>query len=55
MIRMKSLLPFVLGLLGAGFAIQCGERFSTYFDCDGELGRRNYQSTNVTGGFRLAF
>jgi len=42
-------------LLGAGFAIQCSERCSTFFYYDGELGRRNYQATNVTGGFRLAF
>ncbi|MEP6668904.1 MAG: autotransporter outer membrane beta-barrel domain-containing protein [Chthoniobacter sp.] len=42
-------------LLGAGFAIQCSERTSTYFYYDGELGRKNYQSTNVTGGFRYAF
>jgi len=42
-------------LLGAGFAIQCSERCSTYFYYDGELGRKNYQSTNVTGGLRVAF
>jgi len=42
-------------LLGAGFAIQCSERFSTYFYYDGELGRKNYQSNSVTGGFRYAF
>ncbi|MDR3406473.1 MAG: autotransporter domain-containing protein [Chthoniobacter sp.] len=42
-------------LLGAGFAIQCSERCSTYFYYDGELGRTNYQSTSVTGGFRYAF
>ncbi|MDR3406562.1 MAG: autotransporter domain-containing protein [Chthoniobacter sp.] len=42
-------------LLGAGFAIQCSERCSTYLYYDGELGRTNYQSTSVTGGFRLAF
>ncbi|MDR3402202.1 MAG: autotransporter domain-containing protein [Chthoniobacter sp.] len=42
-------------LLGAGFAIQCSERCSTYFYYDGELGRKNYQSTSVTGGFRYAF
>ena len=42
-------------LLGAGFAIQLSERCSTYFYYDGELGRRNYQSTSVTGGFRLSF
>ncbi len=42
-------------LLGAGFAIQFNERMSTYFYYDGELGRKNYQSTSVTGGFRVAF
>jgi len=42
-------------LLGAGFAIQLNERLSTYFYYDGELGRTNYQSTNVTGGVRFAF
>ena len=42
-------------LLGAGFAIQFNERCSTYFYYDGELGRKNYQATNVTGGFRVAF
>ncbi|EDY17329.1 outer membrane autotransporter barrel domain protein [Chthoniobacter flavus Ellin428] len=42
-------------LLGAGFAIQCSERCSTYFYYDGELGRTNYQSNAVTGGIRVAF
>jgi outer membrane autotransporter protein len=42
-------------LLGAGFAIQFNERFATYFYYDGELGRKTYQSTNVTGGIRVAF
>jgi len=42
-------------LLGAGFAIQCSERFSTYFYYDGELGRKNYESNAVTGGVRLSF
>jgi outer membrane autotransporter protein len=42
-------------LLGAGFAIQCSERCSTYVYYDGELGRTNYQSTAVSGGFRFAF
>ncbi|MEI9895027.1 MAG: autotransporter outer membrane beta-barrel domain-containing protein [Chthoniobacter sp.] len=42
-------------LLGAGFAIQLSERTSTYLYYDGELGRRNYESTNVTGGLRVAF
>jgi len=42
-------------LLGAGFAIQFNERCSTYFYYDGELGRKNYESNSVTGGFRYAF
>jgi len=42
-------------LLGAGFAIQCSERCTTYFYYDGELGRTNYHSAAVTGGVRFAF
>jgi len=42
-------------LLGAGFAIQFNERLSTYLYYDGELGRKNYQSTSITGGIRVAF
>lgn len=42
-------------LLGAGFAIQCSERCSTYFYYDGELGRTNYHAANVSGGVRFAF
>jgi outer membrane autotransporter protein len=42
-------------LLGAGFAIQCSERCSTYFYYDGEVGRTNYQSNAVTGGVRVSF
>jgi autotransporter-associated beta strand protein/T5SS/PEP-CTERM-associated repeat protein len=42
-------------LLGAGFAIQCSERCSTYFYYDGELGRKNYESNSVTAGVRIAF
>jgi outer membrane autotransporter protein len=42
-------------LIGAGFAIQCSERCSTYFYYDGELGRENYESSSVTGGVRIAF
>ncbi len=42
-------------LLGAGFAVQFNDRCSTYVYYDGELGRKNYQSSAVTGGFRLAF
>jgi outer membrane autotransporter protein len=42
-------------VLGAGFAIRLSERWSTYFYYDGELGRRNYQSSSVTGGLRTTF
>ena len=42
-------------LLGAGFAIQCSERCSTYLYYDGQLGRSNYDSHSITGGLRLAF
>jgi outer membrane autotransporter protein len=42
-------------LIGAGFAIQFNDRCSTYIYYDGEVGRRNYESNAVTGGFRLAF
>ena len=42
-------------LLGAGVAIQCSERFSTYFYYDGELGRANYDRHGVSGGVRVAF
>jgi outer membrane autotransporter protein len=42
-------------LVGAGFAVQVNERFSTYFYYDGELGRTRYDSHAVSGGVRLAF
>ncbi len=42
-------------LLGAGFAILWNERTSTYVYYDGELGRSNYDSANVSGGVRMAF
>jgi len=42
-------------LVGAGVAIQCSERFSTYFYYDGELGRPNYDRHGVSGGVRVAF
>ncbi len=42
-------------LIGAGVAIQCSERFSTYFYYDGELGRENYERHGVSGGVRVAF
>ena len=42
-------------LIGAGFSIQWNERFSTYVYYDGELGRTNYNSQSVSGGFRFSF
>ena len=42
-------------LLGAGFAIQCSDRYSTYFYYDGEFGRSNYDRNAVSGGVRIAF
>ena len=42
-------------LLGAGFAIEFNDHCAIYTYYDGELGRKNYQSTNVTGGMRIAF
>lgn len=42
-------------LLGAGFAILWNERTSTYVYYDGELGRTNYNSHNVSGGVRVSF
>ena len=42
-------------LLGAGVAVLWNERTSTYVYYDGELGRTNYRSNNVSGGVRLSF
>ena len=42
-------------LLGAGVAVLWNERTSTYVYYDGELGRTNYSSNNVSGGVRLSF
>jgi outer membrane autotransporter protein len=42
-------------LVGAGFAVQLGDRCAVYLYYDGEFGRANYLSESVTGGFRLAF
>ena len=42
-------------LLGAGFAIQCRERCSTYLYYDGELARNRLSRNGVSGGVRLAF
>jgi outer membrane autotransporter protein len=42
-------------LLGAGFAVLWNERTSTYVYYDGDLGRTNYTSHNVSGGVRVSF
>jgi outer membrane autotransporter protein len=42
-------------LIGAGAAVQLNERISIYAYYDGELGRTNYQSNNVSGGIRMTF
>jgi outer membrane autotransporter protein len=42
-------------LLGAGVAVLWTDRISTYIYYDGELGRTNYDSHNVTAGVRVTF
>jgi outer membrane autotransporter protein len=42
-------------LVGAGATVIWNERVSTYLYYDGEVARTNYQSHNVTGGFRISF
>lgn len=42
-------------LLGAGVAVMWNERTATYVFYDGEVGRENFQSHNVSGGVRLSF
>ena len=42
-------------LIGAGAALLLNERFSVYAYYDGELGRTNYQSNNVSAGIRMTF
>ncbi len=42
-------------LMSAGFTILWNERFATYFFYDGEVGRSNYDSHNISGGCRLRF
>lgn len=42
-------------LVGAGVAVLWNERTSTYVYYDGEFGRSNYDSSNVSGGVRLTF
>jgi len=42
-------------LLGAGVAVLWSDRISTYIYYDGELGRTNYDSHNVSAGVRVTF
>jgi len=42
-------------LLGAGFTVQFNDRVSAYVFYDGDLGRTNYETNSVSGGFSLAF
>ena len=42
-------------LLGVGVSVLWNERASTYLYYDGELGRTNYSSNNISGGVRLEF
>ena len=42
-------------LLGVGVSVHWNERASTYIYYDGELGRTNYSSNNISGGVRLEF
>jgi outer membrane autotransporter protein len=42
-------------LLGAGVAVLWSERLATYIYYDGEIGRANYESHNVSAGVRLTF
>jgi outer membrane autotransporter protein len=42
-------------LLGVGFTILWNDRLATYVYYDGEVGRSNYDSHNISGGLRLQF
>ena len=42
-------------LLGLGVAVLWSERTAAYLYYDGELGRSNYTSNNVSGGVRMTF
>ncbi len=42
-------------LIGAGVAAQWNARTSTYLYYDGQLGRSNYDSHNISGGMRISF
>ncbi len=41
--------------LGAGFSVVFSDRLSAYVYYDGEFFRTNYDSSTVTGGFRVTF
>jgi outer membrane autotransporter protein len=42
-------------VIDAGLAVLWSERISTYLNYDGQLGRDNYASHSVSGGFRVNF
>jgi outer membrane autotransporter protein len=42
-------------VVSAGFSVQLSAAISTYLNYDGQLGRDNYDSNAVTGGFRISF
>ena len=42
-------------LVGLGVAVLWNDRTSTYLYYDGEVGRANYTSNNVSGGVRMTF
>ena len=42
-------------LLGLGVAVLWSERTAAYLYYDGEVGRSNYTSNNVSGGLRMTF
>jgi outer membrane autotransporter protein len=42
-------------LVGAGVSVLFNARMAAYLYYDGELGRSNYDTNNVSGGFRMAF
>ena len=42
-------------VVSAGVSAQLTPAISTYINYDGQLGRGNYDSNAVTGGFRISF
>jgi autotransporter-associated beta strand protein len=42
-------------LIGAGVSVLWSDRISTYIYYDGEVGRTNYESHNISGGIRVTF